>query len=173
MKKNNDSQMEENKTWNIAKKYSELKLMNPLEVSDKYEIIAQFGYESIEELNKLDIDEFQINYNKIKGFELLVSKLIQLIKNSEFSVKIDKDKIKNNLEKLELIESIIPNLYKKIQYKKFKLKPEYNIFFKIVRSIKSNINEQLNKNSLIYMQNQEISLKELIEKDEEEFINES
>ncbi len=140
--------------WNVASDYARLKIMKPLDYCDHYENIARFGYDTL--LEQLDNFGVPLDTLKIIGFERLVNELLKLIGNARFSMKVAGTK--EALEKLEkrliIIRQIIPALYKTIIRKKEKeIILNYDKYYKaldLLLVIKSEINEPLNKNHLIF-----------------------
>lgn len=145
--------------WNVAADYSKLKIMKPLYLSDVYENIAKFGYESIlEELENYAIPSDVI---KLKGFERLINELLKLIQNSKFAMKSagTKDKIEEYEKELKKVLVIIPTLSEvvtKLKSKELILKKEkYERILNLVLEIKSKLNDPLNKNHLIFTDKEE------------------
>lgn len=147
-------EVSETGNWNVAAEYSRLKIMKPLDNCDHYENIAKFGYDSILE---------QINYNgipteelKILGFERLVHELLKLINNCSFAMKKPgtATKLEEFKVKLENILNVMPKIYeiKRINNKRSLVinGENYNKVLKIVLKIKSEINNPLNQNHLIF-----------------------
>lgn len=139
--------------WNVASDFSRLKIMKHLHLADIYSNIATFGYDDF--YGELPND-FSIDYNKIIGFERLLECLITLIDNSHFAVRIDRDTLDKSKKELLRIKNIIPVLYRiqKNQIKKTQQliidSKNYEKVLEKVKEIKSEINEPLNKNHLIY-----------------------
>jgi hypothetical protein len=162
MKEKNDFSIEEASNWNSAKSYSDIKIMNPSELADKFENIAQFGFPTYEEsLKNSGMDKLKVNYLKFRGFEFLVACLIQLTHNSEFAIKISKVEFAEYLRKLKIIEEkLIPILGKKVSDGRFTLNPNYPIVLNLVKDIKAGLNLPLNQNNLIFMNRKEFDPKE-------------
>ena len=161
-KKNKDFDSEEVKNWVVGKEFSKIKLMDLLTEVDLLETSSEFGFESFDEIiknNKLSKQE--IDHNKIVSFKLLIFKLIQIIRNTDFAMKQDRKKMQKYLKNLKIIDSMIPKIYTKISDKKVRLKPTYSRFLAIVKEIKCKINFPLNRNNLIYMNREEVSIEQL------------
>lgn len=158
-----DSIISETGNWNVADNYSKIKIMKPLLLSDIYEDVATFGYESlVEELinHEAPSDDF-IRY---KGLERLIRELIKLINNAKFALKKPgtKSQILGYKDKLLKFQKIIPKLIKKNSNQLLKTTTikiiNENLFTEILSHIvelKSKINEPLNKNHLIFTDKQE------------------
>ncbi len=149
--------------WNVASDYSRLKIMRPLDYCDHYENIARFGYDTlIEQLENFGIP---LDTLKIIGFERLVNELIKLCGNSKFAMKVKgtDEELKELKIKLETIRGIIPLLSKTIVKQRHKElilhKEKYYKTLDIVIEIKSNLNEPLNKNHLIFTDKKEFDPK--------------
>jgi len=145
--------------WNVASDYSRIKIMKPLDYCDHYENIAKFGYDTL--LEQLDNFGIPLDTLKLIGFERLVNELLKLCGNSKFAMKVAGTRgILEGFEKrLIKVRKIIPMLYKSILKNKKKqiiLKEEdYYQALDILIGIKSEINEPLNKNHLIFTDKQE------------------
>lgn len=164
MAKDYDS-ISETGNWNVASEYARLKIMKPLYLADEYETIATFGTSDF-------FEEIQINYDtdflKIKAFKRLVNILVMLIDNTKFAIKTpgDQTTLENLRKNLKRIEKLSPILYKvnKNNIKKIKtIKIEEEIFSSLleeVLSMKSQINECLNKSDLLFTNKTEFDPKE-------------
>lgn len=151
--------------WNVAAEYSKIKIMRPLEHIDHYENIAKFGSDTI--LEQLENYGQNLDLTKITGFERLVNEMIKLINNSLFALK--KAQTRKTMEdlkkKLNKIKEIIPSLYeKKTNHRNrtshIQLNKNYKIVLEEVLEIKSQINEPLNANHLIFTDKEEFDPKE-------------
>lgn len=167
-----DYLVSETGNWNVAADYSKNKIMKPLALADEYSTIARFGTSNlIEEL--IDFDVYSVDQLRLRGLEWLIDTLITLIDNSITFVKGsleknkekgDKKKLKEYRDKLKKIESILPALSRVM--KKIKGPPkivlnikEFEKVLEIVRKIKSDINEPLNNNDLIFTNREEFDPK--------------
>lgn len=162
-KKEEDYNISELGNWNVASDYARLKIMRPLDACDHYENIARFGYDTLIE----QLDNFGIHLDTLKliGFERLVNELIKLCSNSKFAMKVGGTKgvIEEIEEKLKKIRSVIPTLSKtRTTQKKKELILENKKYYKLldmVLEIKSQINEPLNQNHLIFTDKKEFDPK--------------
>lgn len=166
-----ESIISETGNWNVADKFTKVKIMLPMAKCEFYEDLAQFGYESfIDEL----VNWYQIPMDvlRVKGLTRLVKELLRLCKNTKFAMK--KAGTKDELEKyeyqLEAIKKVLPALYK-IQHNQIKKTKELRIIpekfdtvLEKVIEIKSKINEPLNKNDLIFTSKEEFDPKEFKKK---------
>ncbi len=155
-----ESIISESGNWNVASDFSKIKIMLPLAKSEYYEDIASFGYESlVEELQNYQIENDLIRYN---GLKRLVNELLKLCQNCKFAMK--KPNTKKELEdiekKLQKIKRVLPycadiktnNLDRS---RRLQLNEEFDKVLKIVIEIKSDINNPLNKNHLIFTDKEE------------------
>lgn len=158
----NDYMISETGNWNVASDYSKLKIMKNLYLADEYATISAFGYSDlIEEIG----DYGDVDTLRIRGFRRLIHVLKMVINNSLFAVKKERDVFKSYENELKRIENLIPLLYsiKTDQIKKrtkLQIKEErFNKLLDRVLEIKSNINEPLNKNDLIFTNKEEFDPK--------------
>lgn len=154
---NDEYMVSETGNWNVAARFAEEKIMKPLVKCEIYEDLAIFGYESIlEEL--VNYDQIPKDIVRINGLRWLVRELIKICKNTKFAMKISgtKIEIQNIEDKLQKIEEIIPALYTitfSIVKKTQSVEIEREKFDKIlekVLNLKSDLNNPLNKNHLIF-----------------------
>lgn len=152
--------------WNVADKFSNVKIMLPLAKCEFYEDLAQFGYESfIDEL----VNWYQVPMDvlRMKGLTRLVKELLRLCKNTKFAM--GKPGTKEELIKYEKqlteINKILPVLHKTKfnQIRKTReliiIPEKFDKVLEKVIEIKSKINEPLNKNDLIFVSKEEFDPK--------------
>lgn len=152
----------ESGNWNVADSYAKSKIMEPLYFADKYETIAEFGFENFYDEINLSQDPSKDTY-RINAFRRLIKTLLRLINNTFFAItqKVSKEDLKKYKEELEKIYKIIPVLYThKVDQRKgtriLKIKEEdYQKVLDRVIEIKSLINEPLNKHDLIFTHTEE------------------
>lgn len=160
------SSISESGNWNVADKFSKVKIMLPLAKCEFYEDLAQFGYESF-------IDELVNWYNipvdvvRLKGLTRLIKELLRICKNTKFAMKKagTKKELEDLEKKLEEIQKVLPALYK-IQFSNVKktktlvlIHDKFEIVLNKVIEIKSQINDPLNKNDLIFISKEEFDPK--------------
>lgn len=156
MGKDEGYNISETGNWNVASDYSRLKIMKPLYNCDIYENIAKFGYDSLnEQLEQYGIPEESL---RLMGLDRLIHELLKLIQNSKFAMKASGTKetlegfeeiLKAILEHTPNISSIKVNQIRKTKETKINEKV-FNLILNKVLEIKSEINEPLNKNDLIF-----------------------
>lgn len=162
--------------WNVAADYSKLKIMKPLYLIDEYANIAIFGSSTlVEELQ----NQFPVDQLRMTGFKRLIHTLITLIDNSQFAIKkkTDKDDLGEHRKNLKRIEKIMYSLFKEVvnhrtKQSYLKIDPEkFEKILEFVLSIKSKINEPLNRNHLIFTDKEEFDPKKYKEKVFEDAVN--
>lgn len=147
--------------WNVAADFSREKIMKPMIKCDFYEDIAKFGEENIiEELMGYGLPHDMIRFS---GFRRLVEELIKLCNNAKFAMKKPgtKDELHGYKDILEKIRKSFPLLYetKKDNYKKTQqiklIEDKFEKALLLTIEIKSDLNEPLNKNHLIFTDKEE------------------
>ena len=162
-KTGDDAVISELGNWNVASDFVREKIMKPLIKIDYYEDIAARGFESIE----MDVFNWQAPPNalvRIKGMQWMISEMNKLILNTKFALKKSgtKEQIMKLKESIDKIKTILPKLSKKIVdniegTEKIVIRDEilFDDVLDRLRTIKSNINEPLNKNHLIFVDSEE------------------
>ena len=160
--------------WNVASDYSRLKIMKPLYNCDIYENIAKFGYDSL--MEELDNYAIPVESLRLMGLDRLIHELLKLIQNSKFAMKIKGTKetilkyeetLLNLLKFTPFISTVKVNQVKRTRTVRINEKL-FNKILKKALEVKSNINEPLNKNDLIFTSKEEfdpIAYKQQIFKD--------
>lgn len=150
--------------WNVASEYARLKIMKPLDHCDHYQNIARFGYDTL--LEQLENFGIPLDTLKLIGFERLVDELIKLCDNSMFAMKVGgtKQTLKAKKVELEKIRKVIPQLFKTLTKNKNRVvvlqEENYYKALMLVIKIKSDLNEPLNMNHLIFTDKKEFDPKE-------------
>jgi len=141
--------------WNVAKHYSELKILKHLLLADEYETIATFGVSNITE--NFGVTDYYRNLNRILSLNRLAKEIEMIINNSYFAMKKD-DKKKTLVlkERLLKVMEFLPNIEKKsfnqlTNITKVEVNESmFNEVLKKLIQIKTELNEPLNDNNLIY-----------------------
>ena len=153
--------------WNSAREFSRVKIMNCLERCETYENIAEYGYDSL--MEEIESPGIPTDTLRLMGLKRLIKELIKVIKNSKFALKKEKtkDKAIEYEEQLTIIlEKIYPTLSITITNQRLRTKEtmivqaRFDVVLKTVLDIKSNINDPLNKNNLIFVDKDQTSIKE-------------
>lgn len=161
-----DFSVSETGNWNVADGYTKHKILGPMIRCEIYEDLATFGYESLAEelVSWYSVPDDVV---RIKGFQRLVKELIKLCKNAKFAMT--KSGTKKSLEDLEnelkRIKKVTPVLYEVYvnqvrKTREFKIIPQkFDPVLERVLEIKSEINEPLNKNDMIFTHKEEFDPK--------------
>lgn len=148
--------------WNVAARFAEDKIMKPLIKCDIYEDIARFGYSFfLEELEGMN--QIPIGILKVRGFSRLLNELIRICRNTKFAMKKSgtKDKLIDLEKKLMDIKKRLPSCYEVVHDKINKIdvveiKEEiFNLLLEKTSEIKSDLNNPLNNNHLIFTDKEE------------------
>lgn len=150
--------------WNVADLYSKSKIMRYLSLSDVYQEQATFGFNDFNEDGEQQMYDDK-DLNRIRGFERFVYVLMNLIENTLFAVKRDKAELITLLKELKKVNEIKHLLYKKTtnqvnstQQIRIDEKKYQKVLARVIE-IKTEINEPLNKNHLIYTDKEEFDPK--------------
>ncbi len=145
----------ESGNWNVAADYTKFKIMKQLYMADEYEIIATFGTSEM-------FEEFQIGEDiksvaRLKAIRRLLKSLQMVVNNTKFAVKKrDEETMKEYLKTLKKVENILPTLSKtkyNAKLRKSMIEIQEENFEKVLNhlvSLKSEINEPLNRADLIF-----------------------
>ena len=157
----------ESGNWNTAENYSKIKIMSLLAVTDEYEELAEFGSLNIYEemTGKEHLDEI-----KLRAFRRLINHLIRICNNSFFALKKGnqetlekyKKELKEIRDNLHLLIKVQVNSVQKT--KEIKVTEEYALKLERISEIKKEINVELNKGDLIFIQKDTFNPKEFKEK---------
>lgn len=159
--------------WNVAQGYTHLKILKPLVEMDKLVKIAIYGCENIED--SLITPEELKTQMRIEAMNRLIDTLREIIENSDFAMnqKDTKDNLLKLKIRIEFVENVISGISRKVSDQRTgEIKTALNedhfwICLEELRSIKKEIPDPLNKNSLIFPASDDIDL----EKIKEQLIN--
>lgn len=154
--------------WNVAEGYTKLKILRLMIQIDRYDIIAQFGTEEMDQDSNLD--ENAIAKRRIEAFQRFYSTLKQLIGNVKFAIKKrDKEVIKVIEERLENIQDIMDRLYleETDQISKYTTiiinEKLFSVGLKILQQIKEDLNIPMNRAGLIFRESDEVNIDQIME----------
>jgi len=149
--------------WNVAQGYTHLKILKPLVEMDKLVKIAKYGCEAIEE--SLMIPPEQKTLNRIEAINRLIDSLREIVENSDFAMTI---KTKDILEQLDSrifdVEQVLPAISRTVIDQRTSESRiiindnHFNLCLEQLRTIKREIPDPLNKNSLIFPTSEEVDL---------------
>lgn len=166
----------ESGNWNVAKHYSEIKIMKWLVLIDEYETIARFGTSDM--LEEFNLDENFKNVARIKAIKRLHHAITKLIDNTIFALKKkDKEKFTDYKKDLKVIESVIPTIEFNTINQKAKTSAivinEDRFIFVLETLIKINTKmlDPLNDASLIFTPVEEFDPMKIKEKIAEQLVN--
>ena len=154
--------------WNVADGYTKLKILRQLIQLDRWDTIAQFGTEEIDEDQNLS--DNAIKKRRVEALERFVSTLKQLIGNVKFAMKkADHPKMNNYMDRIKTLEEFVGKVYSS------KLDPVdreevfeidenlFRIMIKILQEIKDAINTPLNNAGLIFRTTEEVDLDKIMD----------
>lgn len=149
--------------WNVADGYTKLKILRQLILFDRWDTIAQFGTEEIDE--DMTYSNNQLNKRRIDGLERLQSTIRQLLGNVLFALKsADVKTVTALLERVKNCQEFIPKCYSVktdcvSNEENFEINEE--LFAKvlgILQDVKDKLNIPLNNAGLIFRTSEEVDL---------------
>ena len=156
----------EQDAWNIADGYTKIKILRPLINLDRYENLAMFGKQEMEDM----VDRTDIPYKRVEGMERLIFELKQVIGNCKFSIeKMDIATLDKLIERLENVERVLDGI---ATLKRDFVRNEdtleineehFKTCFKIIRSVKDELNSLLNRAGLIFKLNDSVSIDDVLD----------
>ncbi len=154
-------------TWNVADGYTKLKILRQLIMLDRWETIAQFGTEEIDEDNIYNNN--QIKKRRVEGLERLHSTIKQLLSNVLFSMKKDDvTKIKDLIGRVDNAGEFIPKMFDEkedvINHEiTFEINEElFKKILEILSDVKEKLNTPLNNAGLIFRPSEEVDLDKIM-----------
>jgi len=154
-------------TWNVADGYTKLKILRQLIMLDRWETIAQFGTEEIDEDNIYNNN--QIKKRRVEGLERLHSTIKQLLSNVLFSMKKDDvTKIKDLIGRVDSAGEFIPKMFDEkedvINHEiTFEINEElFKKILEILSDVKEKLNTPLNNAGLIFRPSEEVDLDKIM-----------
>jgi len=164
--------------WNIARSYTNQKILNWLIQIDTFRNISIFGFKNLEA--DIYIRDLNLrNTARLHALKRWIHAMNFLIRNTKFAVhKESKEKFKEHLKRLSKIERNLFNLRieKKRGSRIVELNINENFFEKIINNlddIMDDINLKLNKAGLIFSPEEEFDIKDIKKGYKEKFVNRS
>lgn len=149
--------------WNVADGYTKFKILKWMIMMDKFEMIAIYGSEDIEEETELPPE--LIPSRRISGLKRLKDTLKLLFENVSFVIKKDSKKKFDELrEKLEDVESVLGSVSTSIRNDSTKEErieineSWFNACLTVLQSIKEEMNVPINDANLIFRKGSEINM---------------
>jgi len=149
--------------WNVADGYTKLKILRQLIMLDRWDTIAQFGTEEIEEDKQYD--DNHLNKRRVEALQRFHSTIKQLLGNVKFAMKkADHDQVVAMINRMKIIDEFMPKMYEmkedlvnheeifEINEKMFKK------ILEILQEVKDQLNTPLNNAGLIFRTSEEIDL---------------
>lgn len=152
--------------WNSADGYAKVKILKLLIQLDKYENIALYGSEDIDEML---LDPSFVTERRVEALSRFLTTIRQLIGNVSFAIKKDqRKKINEFLIDIEFVESrlgyVVVGEQNFVTGESFQRVNEthFNNCFKLLRRIKDEMNFPINASGLIFRENDEMDLEKII-----------
>lgn len=152
-------------TWNVADAFVRLKIFKPMFECDRFEIIAIYGCEDINEI----VHPNEIIGRRIEAINRFKDNLRLIFENATFIIKKED---KGNFEKLRkhltFIENMLDAISKvednQVTHEKVLVINEehFRKCLRALQNIKEQIHTPLNNASIIFKQSDEMSLEELM-----------
>lgn len=180
MPKKSDSQFDvvsETGNWNVAKSFSEYKIMKPLAEISRYFIMAKFGVEHVEE--NYNIPDDILVFNRLEGIKHVHYRLIRVINDNSFAIKPKRDK-----EKMKMLKKTLYSLQRFMNELSVTIvnqrdntraitidETKFYLVFNILEEINSDLMKYLNNSDLIYNSTDDIDPDEFLKKIQEDIIH--
>lgn len=158
---------ETTEAWNVAEGYVKIKILKPLIILDKYDVIARFGMDDFE----LDIGltQNEINKRRVDALNRIIFNLRLIINNTSFAIKkADKEFLKGLLERINNVEEFKERVYEErtdMVTGEEELKINENLFnncLKVLFEVKEQLNVPLNNAGLIFRTTDEVDLDKIM-----------
>lgn len=155
--------------WNVADGYMKLKVLRQLIQIDRFENIALYGSDDMDDATDLPYDNNNLNLRRFEAFKRLISMLRQLISNTRFAIKSGHlSRIENFLERIRNVEAVSDNvIIVRENFVTHEVEVEvnddhFNNCIAVLQSIKTELNFPLNKAGLIFKQGDEVDLDQIM-----------
>ena len=153
--------------WNVADGYTKLKILKQLIYLDRYENIALYGADDIDEEGFFD--QNSINQRRVTSLMRYISTLKQLLGNVKFAIKKeDRGKITDFLNEISIVEDHTDGISKQ---ETNAITHEINLVIneehmrnciKVLQLVKDGINVPINKAGLIFKESDDIDLDKIM-----------
>lgn len=148
--------------WNQADAYTKLKVLRPLVLSDKYEMISIYGVEDIEQ--DITMSPNMIIKRRLDGLFRLKDTIKQLIGNVRFAIKKkDLNKFESLRERLKIVEDMMDEVSFNVKDINGGTRVAINemwfgIMLSELQELKENLNVPVNSAGLIFRQDETVDL---------------
>lgn len=153
--------------WNVADGYTKLKILKQLIYLDRYENIALYGTDDIDE--DLEFDQNSLNKRRETALLRYLSTLRQLLGNVKFAIRVeDHPKIKVFQLDIDEVEKYVGGVSytetNQISNETFLMINEEHMknLVTVLQQIKNDINVPINKAGLIFKGSDEIDLDKIM-----------
>ncbi len=154
--------------WNVADGYTKLKILRQLIMLDRWDTIAQFGTEEIDE--DAPYTPNQIKKRRVEALQRFHSTIKQLLGNVNFAMKkSDKDLIRKLLERIKNAEEYLAQTHKEVSDPVdhdlvFEINEKlFKLILDIMQDVKDDLNTPLNNAGLIFRASEEVDLDKIME----------
>ena len=153
--------------WNVADGYTKLKILRQLIMLDRWDTIAQFGTEEIDE--DLNFEENQIKRRRIEALQRFHSTIKQLLGNVLFALRdTDREEVTRLLNRAKSIGEFIDKTFETkrdmVTYEDtFEINEKlFSKILEILQDIKDKLNTPLNNAGLIFRPTEEVDLEKIM-----------
>jgi len=154
-------------SWNVAQGYTQLKILQPLYMLDRFDTIAQFGTMEIDEDNYYN--DNTIKKRRVEALQRFHSTIKQLLGNVKFAMKkADHPVVDKLIERIANTEEFLSTSFK-VKEDGFSHEEIFEInedLFKnildILQAVKDELNTPLNNAGLIFRPTEEIDLDKIM-----------
>lgn len=153
--------------WNVADGYTKLKILRQLIMLDRWDTIAQFGTEEIDE--DIPYNENQIKKRRVEALQRFHSTIKQLLGNVLFALrKDDQPKVKLLLERIKTTEEFLAKAFEvkedEVNHEEiFEVnEPLFKEIIEILQDVKDKLNTPLNNAGLIFRPTEEVDLDKIM-----------
>jgi len=153
--------------WNVADGYSKLKILRHLILLDRFDTIAQFGTEDMDE--DIRMDDNLLNKRRVEGLQRFSSVLLQLMGNTKFAVLArDRQRMLNFISRVKNCSEYLPRTfssYTDTVTREDVFEINEDIFYKILnifQDVKDELNIVLNNANLIFRPSEEMDLDKIM-----------
>lgn len=153
--------------WNVADGFTKLKILRQLIMLDRWDTIAQFGTEEIDEDNY--IDDNQIRKRRVEALQRFHSTIKQLLGNVMFALrKDDLEKVKIMLDRVKTIEEFVAKVFENKEDAVshtdiFDINEDlFKRILEILQDVKDKLNTPLNSAGLIFRPSEEVDLDKIM-----------
>jgi hypothetical protein len=152
--------------WNFADAYTKLKVLKQMLLADKFEMVAIYGVEDIEEEGLLPSN--MIIMKRVNALYRFKDVLMQLIQNTKFSIP---DGEQNRFENLRRRVKVVEELMDATHYTRFNhgdntqemviSEAWFNRMLRELQEVKELLNIPINRAGLIFRQSDDMTIDEL------------